>query len=336
MAADYQLEAFPLLRDFLAYHETIQVHSAKTVEEYFLDLRMFFRYLKLDRNPELREVSFDEINIKDIDLAFIKSITLSDILGYMAFLSKNRAGYASGQLQGLAAKSKARKQASIRSFFSYLTKTMHFLETNPAASLDSPKLKKTLPVYLSEDECNRLLDTVSGPFEARDYCIILLFLSCGLRISELVGINIPDIRDDSIRIHGKGNKERMVYFGDACRDAIEDYLLVRDADSVVEQDKNALFISRNHCRISVRGVQKMVDKSLLKAGLDASHYSPHKLRHTAATLMLQNGVDVRTLQDVLGHENLNTTQIYTHIDNEGLRVAAAANPMSRRKKKDIP
>lgn len=328
MAIDYQRMAPPILCDFLSYHENIKMHSAKTVEEYFFDLRMFFRYLKKQRNSELRDSSLDEITILDVDLAFVKSVTVSDILGYMTFLSHKK----NGMQTGLNAKSKARKQACIRSFFTYLTKTMHLMDVNPALSIDSPKQKKTLPHFLNESECHRLLDAISGPFESRDYCIILLFLSCGLRISELVGINISDIRDDTIRIRGKGNKERILYLNQACQEAIHDYLLIRDSERIADQDKDALFISRNFRRIHVRSVQQMVEKALTKAGLDANQYSPHKLRHTAATLMLQNGVDVRTLQDVLGHENLNTTQIYTHVDNEGLRIAAIANPISKRHK----
>jgi len=335
MAMDYQKEAPPILRDFLSYHENIKVHSSKTIEEYFLDLRMFFRYLKLQRQPELLELSFDEIDILDVDLNLIRNVTISDVLGYMTFLSHKRSGIRrtderKSTHHGLTAKSKARKQSSIRSFYNYLTKTMHLVEVNPALSIDSPKQKKTLPHYLEESECNRLLDAVSGTFADRDYCILLLFLSCGLRISELVGLNISDIRDDTVRVHGKGNKERILYLNSACQEAIDNYLLVRDSERVLDADKDALFINKNYSRIGVRGVQKMVDKALIRAGLDAETYSPHKLRHSAATLMLQNGVDIRTLQDVLGHENLNTTQIYTHIDNEGLRVAAAANPLSKR------
>lgn len=334
MPSDYLRLAPPIVRDFLSYHQNIKMHSAKTVEEYFLDIRMFLRFIKRQRDPSLDVAVFDEIDILDIDLGFVKSITASDILGFMTFLSQKRPGIMRHGVQsdGLAAKSKARKQASIRSFFSYLTKTVHILEFNPALSIDAPKARKTLPNYLSEAECNRLLDAVSGPFEARDYCIIILFLSCALRVSELVGINISDLREDSLRVRGKGNKERILYLNGACLEAIEYYLLLRPAERVLEKDKEALFISRNFRRINVRSVQMMVDKTLLKAGLDIHKYSPHKLRHSAATLMLQNGVDIRTLQDVLGHENLNTTQIYTHIDGEGLRIAAAANPIGKRKR----
>lgn len=337
MAVDYRQEAFPILRDFLSYHENIQAHSQKTITEYFLDLRTFFRYIKMSREPELRDQPFDEISIANIGMEIVASVSFSDILDFMGFLSRERTGSdATGAIvtiPPLAARSKARKQASIRSFYNYLTKTMHLLENNPAASLDAPKLKKTLPQYLDEEECDRLLEAVDGPYAERNYCIILLFLTCGLRIGELVGINLNDIHGDILRVRGKGNKERILYLSEACLEALEDYLDLRDGKKANPEDQNALFLSRNHRRITPRAVQQMVEKTLLQAGLDASRYSPHKLRHTAATLMLQNGVDVRTLQDVLGHDNLNTTQIYTHIDNEGLRVAVAANPISKRKKK---
>lgn len=335
MALDYQTESPEILRDYLSYHENIKMHSSKTVDEYFLDLRLFFRYVKLKKAPELCEdIPFDALSILDVNLAMLATVTASDIMGFLTFLSKRQGQHG----MGLNAKSKARKQASLRSFYNYLCSKAKVLEQNPTLVIDAPKQPKTLPQFLTEDECNRLLDAVSGPFATRDYCIILLFLTCGIRISELVGINIPDIREGSLRIRGKGNKERMLYLSESCMDAIEDYLEVRDPEKAPNEDKDALFLSRNFRRINPRSIQKMLDKTLLLAGLDVDKYSPHKLRHSAATLMLQNGVDVRTLQDVLGHENLNTTQIYTHVDSEGLRVAAKANPLSRRKKRedDLP
>ena len=195
-----------------------------------------------------------------------------------------------------------------------------------------PKRAASLPKYLEEQECERLLAACEGRYEYRDYCILMLFLSCGLRVSELVSLNVTDIYEDHLRVIGKGNKERVVFFAEGCREAIDDYLSVRDADKIIPEDKNALFISRDNRRISTRGVQKMVDAKLKAAGLDSSRYSPHKLRHTAATLMLKNGVDTRALQEVLGHSNLNTTQIYTHLDNTALHEAANANPIGRKTK----
>ena len=340
MAADYKKEAPRLLRDFLSYHQNILNHSPRTVEGYYLDLRMFLRFLKQERDLVPLETPFEEIGIRDVGMELSASVTASDILDFLSFLSNEREGIEKLKQQGdpthgLSAPSRARKLAAIRSFYNYLSKTVHLMDHNPAEAMDNPKLRKSLPHFLHEDEAERLLDAVKGPYETRDYCILLLFLSCGLRVSELVGLNLSDLSEDSVRVHGKGNKDRVVFITPEVREAVDDYLTERAefADKIVPEDKNALFISRNFCRISVRGVQKMVEKNLRLAGLDAAHLSTHKLRHTAATLMLQNGVDVRTLQDVLGHESLNTTQIYTHVEDTGLREAARANPIARRKKR---
>ncbi len=335
MPSDYLRLAPPVLRDFLSYHQHIKMHSPKTVEEYFLDLRTFLRYLKYLNDPSIEIETFDQIPIRDVNIELLRQVTSSDILSFLGFLSQKqsqmtRHGRSS---EGMSARTKARKQATLRSFFQYLIKNAHLLETNPVLSMDSPKIPKTLPRYLSETECNQLLDSVTGRYAVRDYAIILLLLSCGLRVSELVGINLMDLREDTLRVRGKGNKERMLFLNEACLDAIEDYRFIRPVERIVPQDKEALFISRNFRRMTPRSVQMLVDKALFHAGLDSESYSPHKLRHSAATLMLKNGVDVRTLQDVLGHENLNTTQIYTHIDNESLRKAALSNPMGKRKRR---
>lgn len=325
---DYRNEAPIILRDFLIYHETIKGHSRATVDEYFLDLRNFFRYLKIERGIVPRGTELDEISIMDIDLDFVGAVTLTEVYSYLAFLSRDRIIHENSRdpKYGLTASSRARKIATIRSFFKYLTVKTKLLENNPVAGIDSPKVPKTLPRYLSLEECKRLLSAVDGANKERDYCILILFLNCGLRISEIVGLNVPDIGTDSIRVLGKGSKERIVYLNDACVEAINSYFPVRHL--LAPQGCSAMFLSNRRKRISCDSVQVMVKKTLLKAGLDASKYSAHKLRHTAATLMLQNGVDVRTLQEVLGHEHLNTTQIYTHVDSAQLRIAAAANPLS--------
>lgn len=337
-AMDYRTEAPQILRDFLVYHETIQGHSRKTVDEYFLDLRNFFRYLKLERNLVPSSTELDSIDISDVDLDLIRSVTLTDVYAYMNYLSRDRARHPNSEYSGygLMASSRARKIASIRSFYKYLTNKAKLITENPMQNLDAPRTKKALPHYLDLESCIRLLDSVDGVNQERDYCILILFLNCGLRISELIGLNLRDIQGDQLRVLGKGNKERILFLNEACTSAIQDYLAVRDNHAAVDQ--NALFLSRRHTRISKAAVEKLVKKYLLKAGLDSDQFSPHKLRHTAATLMLQNGVDVRTLQEVLGHENLNTTQIYTHVDSDNMRLAAKANPLGKvrgRKKKDL-
>ena len=321
-------DAPQILRDFLIYHETIRGHSKATVDEYYLDLRTFFRFLKLSRGLVSRTTELDEISIADVDVPFVASVTLAEVYDFLAYLARDRVKQANSPEPeyGLSASSRARKISAIRSFFKYLTMKAKLLDENPVQDLDSPKIPKTLPRYLTLEESQRLLSVVEGKNRERDYCILCIFLNCGLRISEIVGLNVSDYRGESLRVVGKGNKERTVYLNDACRDAIDRYLEVRKL--LAPPRVTAMFLSNRRARISCDSIQVMVKKNLTKAGLDASLYSAHKLRHTAATLMLQNGVDVRTLQEVLGHENLNTTQIYTHIDNAELRTAADANPLS--------
>ena len=333
MTIHYRSQSPQILADFLSYHETIKAHSQRTVDEYYLDLRNFFRYIKQLRDPSLQGLPFDQIDIMDVDLALIKTITLSDIYGYMTYLSRDRVQHQNCEKSnvGLNAASRARKLATIRSFFNYLCNKVHLLEENPCKDIDSPKQMKSLPRYLTLDDSLSLLNAVDGKHKERDFCIITLFLNCGLRISELIGLNISDIKDDALRVLGKGNKVRVVYLNDACKDALNRYLEVRRPIS--GKDRDALFLSERNQRISRAMVHSLVKKPLSMAGLDSTQYSSHKLRHTAATLMLQNGVDVKAVQEVLGHEHLNTTEIYTHIDNESLRVAAKANPLSHVKMK---
>jgi len=330
---DYRTDAPPILRDFLTYHEAIQGHSKKTVDEYFLDLRNFFRFIKIEKNKVPRSAEFESIEISDVDLELVRSVTLSDVYSYMNYLSRDRAQRPNSDQTafGLMASTRARKAAAIRSFYKYLTNKAKLISENPLQDLDSPKTRKSLPRYLDLEGSIQLLESVDGPNQERDRCILTLFLNCGLRISELIGLNVSDVRGDQLRVLGKGNKERILYLNDACIDEIQNYLALRNTQAVI--DRNALFLSNRRTRISKAAVEKLVKKYLLKAGLDSTQYSPHKLRHTAATLMLQNGVDVRTLQEVLGHEHLNTTQIYTHVDNENLRMAAKANPLGKVKSK---
>ena len=331
---DYRTDAPPILRDFLVYHETIQGHSRRTVDEYFLDLRNFFRFLKLDKGRVARNTPLDQISIDDVDLELVSSVTLSDVYSYMNYLSRDRIVHPNSPdaHSGLSAPARARKVAAIRSFYKYLTNKAKLISENPMQDLDSPHLKKSLPRYLDLEESVSLLDHVDGANQARDYCILTLFLNCGLRISELVGLNVTDVRGNQLRVLGKGNKERMLFLNEACQSALEDWLTERSMLTLVDQ--NALFVTlQNRRRISRAAVHKLVKKHLAAAGLDSTQYSAHKLRHTAATLMLQNGVDVRTLQEVLGHDHLNTTLVYSHVDNDDLRTAARANPLGKVKKR---
>jgi site-specific recombinase XerD len=314
----------------LSYHETIAGHSEKTVDEYFLDLRLFFRFLISNRKDRGRHDLLEDISISQVDAAFLQSVTLNEVYDFMRYLSRERPTQQSSPNTGygLAASSRTRKIVAIRSFFKYLKK-FHIIEDNPVSELESPKQMKKLPRYLTLQESLALLDAVDGRHAARDYAILTLFLNCGIRRSELSGLNISDVGEEKMRVFGKGGKERELYLNDACREALDAWLAVRCKETA----ERALFLSGQGKRMHPNTIHALVKKTVLRAGLDPARYSAHKLRHTAATLMLSNGVDVRTLQEVLGHEHLNTTQIYTHIDSAEMRLAAKANPLSRVRKR---
>ena len=318
-----------ILRDFLTYHETIKGQSKLTISEYYLDLRMFLRFMKLMRSDMPIHTRLDDINIKGIDLEFVRTITTSDIFDFLSYLASDRTANpdAAAPDYGISPASRARKLSAIKSFYKYLTVRTKQLQDNPVADLEYPKLRKSLPKYLTMEQSAAVLRSVSGQNQVRDYAILMIFLNCGIRRSELVGLNLTDVYEDRLRVIGKGNKERIVYFGTPCRKAIDAYLVERNKK--ILSDNRALFGSRDGNRISVTAVHRLVKKALLEAGLDSTQFSAHKLRHTAATMMLSGGVDVKTVQEVLGHENLNTTQIYTHIENTELKIAAQANPLSK-------
>lgn len=320
MNTNYLKESPQIIKEFLGYMQTIKGKSEKTVNEYYIDLRTFFRYIKLSKGLVNNSEQFNEIDISDIDIELIKDITLTDVFEYMNYLMNDRKNGAS---------TRSRKSSSLRTFFKYLTNKTGKLAVNPLVELENPKIKSSLPKYLSLEQCIELLNSVDGDFKERDYCILTLFLNCGMRLSELVGINLNDIKqDNTLKITGKGNKERIVYLNDACIAAIDKYKNVRPNDGVI--DKKALFLSKRRQRISPKTVQFIVNKYLKKIGLDNQGYSVHKLRHTAATLMYQYGkVDIRILKDILGHENLGTTQIYTHISDEQMKQASLSNPISK-------
>ena len=306
------------VKNFLSYLSNIKGKSDNTINEYYYDLRTFFRFMKCHRSMESFE-NFDNINCNDIDTDFIRDIILDDIYEYLMYANSDRDNNANAR---------ARKVSSLKSFFNYMSGKAHLLDVNVTKELDSPKIPSKLPVFLSLDESLQLLENIDGEFKTRDYCIITLFLNCGVRLSELVGINITDIHGDKLTVTGKGNKQRTVYLNDACKSAIRAYIEVRPKDGV--KDRKALFLSKQKSRISNNMVYRMIKKNLQRAGLDPEVYSPHKLRHTAATLMYKYGnVDVRALQEILGHEHLSTTQIYTHIDEQQLRDAIDKNPLSK-------
>lgn len=323
MAVSFIDDAPQIIKEYLFYLQTVKGKSQKTVDEYFIDLRTFFRFIKLHKKLT-DETEFDKIMIDDIDLSVVASVTLSDAYEFMNYIQRER---------GNNNTTRARKCSSLKGFYNYLTIKKHLIENDPLKELETPKKKKSLPKHLTLEQSIELLNAVEGSYKERDYAIITLFLNCGLRVSEMASLNYSDIRtDNTLRVVGKGNKERIIYLNNSCVTAIKSYMKVRPVDGVI--DKKALFISRNHRRMSVKTIQAMVYKYLEKIGLDSQGYSCHKLRHTAATLMYQHGgVDIRVLKEVLGHENLGTTEIYTHLSSEQMKKATESNPLSNIKAK---
>lgn len=319
----------PLLQDFANHQLAIKNKSELTVDEYALDLILFFRYLKAQQSGEALSPSLADIDISDINIEFLRKVTLADAYAFLSYCKSERDNDAAAR---------ARKVSSIRAFFKYLCVQRKLLDENPMQELETPKQKRAQPKYLTLEESLRLLASVEGKYKERDYCILTLFLNCGLRLSELVSINYTDIKDNNtLVVRGKGNKERTVYLNEACVTAIRNYMAVRPVDKVRQKDKTALFLSSRFQRISPKTVQHMVYGYLDKCGLGDRGLSVHKLRHTAATLMYQHGnVDVLVLKEILGHENLGTTEIYTHLVDEQLKKASDANPLSNVKqvKKD--
>ena len=312
-------DCFKELKDFLFYMQTIRGRSASTVDAYYVDLRTFFRFIRKYKFPELKETPIDEIEIESFTLDDIREITLSDIYAYLNYTMDERDN---------SSRTRARKVSSIRAFFKYLNVTARLIDENPVKDLEMPSIKKSLPTHLTLEESLELLSSVNTANPERDYCMIVLMLNCGMRLSELIGINIEDIRENTLRILGKGNKERIIYLNDSCDHAIAEYMKVRKVPPGAK-DQNALFISQRGTRLSQRRVQQIVDEALKNAGLADKGYSPHKLRHTAATLMYQHGnVDIRVLKEMLGHESLSTTEIYTHVANKQLEEAATKSPLS--------
>ncbi len=318
MNIKYMEQSPQIFREFFGYMESVKGKSANTVDGYFIDLRCFFRYYKLSKGLVPADSVFTDITIDDVDIELCRRVTLSDIHLFL--------NYATTVLNNKNA-AKSRKCSALRAFFGYLTSKTNQLAVNPTLELENPKLRSTLPHFLTLEQSFDLLRSIEGRHKERDYCILLLFLTCGMRLSELVGINYRDISDDGrLRLLGKGNKERIVYLNGACMEAVKRYMAVRPKDGVI--DREALFLSTRRQRISRKTVQHLVKTHLADIGLGEG-YSTHKLRHTAATLMYQEGVDVRVLKDILGHENLSTTQIYTHVSSEQMKAAASANPIGK-------
>lgn len=313
-----------LVIDFLNYLETIKGKSQNTINGYKIDLQLFFRFMKVYKEISVdSSVEFEEISIDDIDEKFINTIKLTDIYAFLSFAEKERQN---------STYARARKVATLKSFYKFLFGKAKVITENPTLELESPKISKRHPVYLTLEQSLHLLSSLdkSNVNYYRDYCILTLFLNCGLRLSELCSIEVNKIKDDTLTIVGKGNKERTIYLNDACMKAISNYLNKRDTSKISEENRKYLFLSIRNKPINKRTVELLVKKHITTAEILDNTYTPHKLRHTAATLMYKHGnVDIRSLQNILGHENISTTQIYTHIDDDKLREAVRSNPLSK-------
>ncbi|MGI5950107.1 tyrosine recombinase XerC [Peptoniphilus sp.] len=310
-----------LIDDFLDYMKTTKGSSENTIKEYYYDLRMFVRFIKVRKGLVSEDISFDDIPVEDIDAKTLGEVTKQDIYAYNSYLERTRK---------ISNRSKFRKLSSVKSFYSYLFNKIDVIKYNPVQDIDMPKIEKTLPVYLSLEQCIDLLNTIENSkqkevYKTRDYAIVTLFLNCGMRLSELSNIDVSHITDKSqLTVLGKGNKERTIYLNKACIDAINRYLKFRP-----EVKEDALFLSMRQNRMSNRSIQHMIEKHMKNSGLDTSKYSVHKLRHTAATLMYEYGnADIRSLQEILGHESVNTTEIYTHVNDDQLKNMVKSNPLS--------
>ncbi|MEG0075219.1 MAG: tyrosine recombinase XerC [Eubacterium sp.] len=307
-----------LLDDYINYIETIKGLSENSSKSYHYDLIVFFRFLKFRFHLVPEDISFDEIDISDIDIELLSDVSLPDLYGFLSYAAKERHN---------SDYSRARKIATLRSFFGYIVGKRKLLSINPVDELERPKLPSRQPVFLTLDESKRLLNAIKGRNKERDYAIITMLLNCGMRLSELTNIKLSDIKEDTLKVVGKGNKERTIYLNHAVLKALDNYLSIREIKE--NMDLPFLFLSEQNNQISDRAVQHMLKKHLKVAGLDSDKISVHKLRHTAATLMYRYGeTDIRSLQKILGHESISTTEIYTHVDEEQLREAVGKNPLS--------
>lgn len=316
-----------LIDDFLDYQKSTKGLSENTIKEYYYDLRIFVRFVKRRKGLVENEVDFEDIIVEDINPETLESVTKQDIYAYNAFLERERK---------IGNRSKFRKLSSVRSFYNYLFTKIDVIDKNPVVDIDMPKIEKTLPVYLTLEQSKNLLKTIENSkakpvYKKRDYAIVTLFLNCGMRLSELAGINLSHIENgNTLTVLGKGNKERTVYLNEACINAIKEYQKLRPQ---VKDD--ALFLSMRENRMSNRSIQHMIEKHMKNSGLDTTKYSVHKLRHTAATLLYEYGnADIRSLQEILGHESVNTTEIYTHVNKESLRKMVESNPLSKLNSKE--
>lgn len=322
-------ECPPYLNEFFTYQRVVKIKSERTLESYYIDLRLFLRYVKLTKNGIDPEMPMNNIPISDVPLEYIRDFSKLDILNYLSYVATERNN---------TARTRHRKLASLKVFYKCLYRDLNLIPNDPTKDVDYPKMQESIPKYLDLEKSVALLENMNteDPYYYRDYCIITLFINCGMRLSELVGINLQDVNlnERSLRLLGKGNKERIIHINDACASSIVQYLNERKSSPI---ERDALFLSKRGTRITNRRVQQIVDNALRDSHLDNQGYSTHKLRHTAATLMYQHGnVDTLILKDILGHKSISTTEIYTHIANESVKEAMDASPLANIQNKKKP
>ena len=317
----------PIMREYASNLEYVKGQSVKTICEYLLDIRTFFRFMKVRDDIDSYDMaSFEKINISDLSIETIASVTPAIIYEFLIYTRNSRENNTTTRM---------RKISALRSFYKYVHDKQHYIDHNPTLEIDPPKKAKTLPKFLTLEESVRLLETIKSDnlskTVTRDYAIAVLFLNTGMRLSELVGLNLTSFDSElkTVKVLGKGNKERIIYLNNAAKDAVKAYLKIRLDPRFITTSDKALFLSERQTRISNKTVQWMIHKYFELSGFGDRGFSVHKLRHTAATLMYQSGaVDIRVLKDVLGHEQLNTTQIYTHLTDSNLESAVVANPLA--------
>jgi integrase/recombinase XerD len=303
------IELHQSVTDFLDYCRTIKGLSDESISGYYNDLKMFFDYIK-------------QLKKKNITDRLIKNIELQDLHKFMTYLEKDC---------GNNARTRCRKVSTLKSYFEYLQNVTKLIISNPSYSLRKPKVPKTKPVAMSIQECEKLLNSLDKDsyFYYRDRCILMIFLQCGLRLSELINIKVSDVQNIRMIINGKGNKERDAFLSESCIKSIDDYLEVRNDEEVSEEDKEYLFLSREKNKISKRAVQSLVKKHMEDAGLDTNKYHTHSTRHTFATIAYDQGADIIKLSELLGHSNVNTSKIYITLKEEELREITNKNPLNK-------
>lgn len=327
MAIDYESEASELLMDFIDYHKTVKDHSLHTIEGYYMDIRQFFRYFKWKHGLVDPKTPFDEIPVNDVNLDMANAVSLDDIYKFRSWLSsqyeKERRNRPDADDRKMSVSTIKRKTSAIRSFYTVISVKKKLTDHNPTLDIETPTKRKTLPIYMEDNETYRLMKAIGGTHEVRDRCIIVIFLTCALRVSELCHLDVSDIKENTLKVRkGKGSKDHVVYLNNAAKLAVEQWLAVRKNYLPADHpDFPPLFLSQKHTRISVDAVERMITKTCLKANL-STEITPHKLRHTSATLMLQNGIDIRVISEVLGHSQLSTTQIYTHVVDSDRMIAS--------------